>query len=164
MLVEQGLGRRQQPRAHLELAALAPGGRLGFPGDGMTGLGSSHAGQPTLKLQSTARIYLNAAMLRGLPRSDSGGGRTKREGVESGVHFPPIRERLPMIVGVPRETKTNENRVALVPAGCEAFVSAGHSVCIEKGAGLGSGFPDDAYARWARSCCPRRPRSGARPR
>jgi alanine dehydrogenase len=51
-----------------------------------------------------------------------------------------------MIVGVPRETKANENRVALVPAGCEAFVSAGHSVYIEKGAGLGSGFADDAYA------------------
>ncbi len=51
-----------------------------------------------------------------------------------------------MIIGVPKETKTNENRVALVPAGCEAFVAAGHSVILEKGAGVGSGFPDDAYA------------------
>ena len=51
-----------------------------------------------------------------------------------------------MIVGVPKETKTNENRVALVPAGCEAFVGAGHGVVVEKGAGVGSGFPDDAYA------------------
>jgi alanine dehydrogenase len=51
-----------------------------------------------------------------------------------------------MIVGVPKETKANENRVALVPAGCEAFVSAGHGVYVEKGAGLGSGFSDDAYA------------------
>jgi alanine dehydrogenase len=50
-----------------------------------------------------------------------------------------------MIIGVPRETKTNENRVALVPAGCEALVSAGHTVYLERGAGLGSGFEDDAY-------------------
>jgi alanine dehydrogenase len=51
-----------------------------------------------------------------------------------------------MIIGVPREIKTNENRVALVPAGSEALVSAGHMVLIERGAGLGSGFTDDAYA------------------
>jgi alanine dehydrogenase len=51
-----------------------------------------------------------------------------------------------MIIGVPRETKTNENRVALVPAGCEAFVAAGHTVLLEKGAGVGSGFADQAYA------------------
>jgi len=51
-----------------------------------------------------------------------------------------------MIIGVPRETKTNENRVALVPAGCEALVAGGHTVYLERGAGLGSGFEDEAYA------------------
>jgi alanine dehydrogenase len=51
-----------------------------------------------------------------------------------------------MIIGVPKETKTNENRVALVPAGCEALTAAGHTVYLEKGAGVGSGFGDDAYA------------------
>ncbi|HLA13699.1 MAG TPA: alanine dehydrogenase [Gemmatimonadaceae bacterium] len=51
-----------------------------------------------------------------------------------------------MKIGVPKEIKTNENRVALVPAGAEAFVAAGHSVLMEKGAGEGSGFPDEAYA------------------
>ena len=51
-----------------------------------------------------------------------------------------------MKIGVPKEIKANENRVALVPAGCEALVSAGHSVLLEQGAGLGSGFADDAYA------------------
>ena len=51
-----------------------------------------------------------------------------------------------MKIGVPKETKANENRVALVPAGCEALVAAGHTVLLEKGAGLGSGFGDDAYA------------------
>jgi alanine dehydrogenase len=50
-----------------------------------------------------------------------------------------------MIIGVPKEIKPNENRVALVPAGAEAFVSRGHTVCVEQGAGLGSGFADAAY-------------------
>jgi alanine dehydrogenase len=50
-----------------------------------------------------------------------------------------------MKIGVPKEIKTNENRVALVPAGAEALVAAGHSVMIEKGAGDGSGFPDATY-------------------
>ena len=50
-----------------------------------------------------------------------------------------------MIIGVPKEIKTNENRVALVPAGSEALVNAGHTVFIERGAGAGSGFTDEAY-------------------
>lgn len=50
-----------------------------------------------------------------------------------------------MIIGVPKEIKTNENRIALVPAGAEAFVSRGHTVYIEQGAGVGSGFPDESY-------------------
>ena len=50
-----------------------------------------------------------------------------------------------MIIGVPKEIKTNENRIALVPAGAEAFTTRGHTVYIEQGAGLGSGFPDEAY-------------------
>lgn len=50
-----------------------------------------------------------------------------------------------MIIGVPKEIKTNENRVALVPAGAEALVAAGHTVQVEQGAGLGSSFADAAY-------------------
>jgi alanine dehydrogenase len=50
-----------------------------------------------------------------------------------------------MHIGVPKEIKTNENRVALVPAGAEALVAAGHSVLVETGAGEGSGFPDGLY-------------------
>jgi alanine dehydrogenase len=50
-----------------------------------------------------------------------------------------------MKIGLPKEIKTNENRVALVPAGVEGLVSAGHSVMIEKNAGEGSGFPDSTY-------------------
>jgi alanine dehydrogenase len=52
-----------------------------------------------------------------------------------------------MVIGVPKEIKTNEHRVALVPAGAEALVQAGHRVLVERGAGEGSGFEDDAYAR-----------------
>ncbi len=50
-----------------------------------------------------------------------------------------------MRIGVPKEIKTNENRIALVPAGAEALVAAGHTVYIEQGAGLGSGFDDAQY-------------------
>ena len=50
-----------------------------------------------------------------------------------------------MLIGVPKEIKTNENRIALVPAGAEALTAAGHTVFIEQGGGLGSGFPDEAY-------------------
>ncbi|MDH5284990.1 MAG: alanine dehydrogenase, partial [Gemmatimonadota bacterium] len=50
-----------------------------------------------------------------------------------------------MIIGVPKEIKTNENRIALVPAGVEAFTTRGHTVYVEQGAGLGSGFPDEAF-------------------
>ena len=50
-----------------------------------------------------------------------------------------------MKIGIPKEIKTNENRIALVPAGAEALVSAGHMVIVETGAGLGSGFSDAQY-------------------
>ena len=50
-----------------------------------------------------------------------------------------------MKIGVPKEIKTNENRIALVPAGAEALVAAGHSVHVEAGAGEGSGFADADY-------------------
>ncbi|MEO6527902.1 MAG: alanine dehydrogenase [Gemmatimonadaceae bacterium] len=59
-----------------------------------------------------------------------------------------------MKIGVPKEIKTNENRIALVPAGAEVMVSAGHSVLIETGAGLGSGFSDADYANVGASIAP----------
>lgn len=52
-----------------------------------------------------------------------------------------------MHIGVPREIKPGEGRVALTPAGAAAFVAHGHTVLVERGAGLGSGLTDDAYAR-----------------
>lgn len=50
-----------------------------------------------------------------------------------------------MHIGVPKEIKNNEYRVALLPAGVEMLSQAGHKVYIEKGAGLGSGITDDDY-------------------
>ncbi|MCR4431885.1 MAG: alanine dehydrogenase [Tepidanaerobacteraceae bacterium] len=50
-----------------------------------------------------------------------------------------------MIVGVPREIKAQENRVAMTPSGVDSMVAAGHIVLIEKGAGEGAGFPDESY-------------------
>jgi alanine dehydrogenase len=50
-----------------------------------------------------------------------------------------------MIVGVLKEIKPDERRVAMTPAGASAFIVHGHQVCIERGAGLGSGFNDQQY-------------------
>ncbi|PMQ01079.1 MAG: alanine dehydrogenase [Dictyoglomus sp. NZ13-RE01] len=50
-----------------------------------------------------------------------------------------------MIIGIPKEIKPEENRVAIVPGGVETLTSRGHKVIIEKGAGLGSGFSDEEY-------------------
>ncbi|MBW8000767.1 MAG: alanine dehydrogenase [Planctomycetes bacterium] len=50
-----------------------------------------------------------------------------------------------MIIGVPREIKSDEYRVALLPVGAELLTKDGHSVLIEKGAGLASGFEDQRY-------------------
>lgn len=51
-----------------------------------------------------------------------------------------------MIVGVPREIKAGEQRVALTPAGARALTEAGHRVLVERDAGLGSGIRDEEYA------------------
>jgi alanine dehydrogenase len=50
-----------------------------------------------------------------------------------------------MLVGVPKEIKVHESRVALTPEGAAELVRAGHSVVIEKGAGLGSALTDADY-------------------
>ncbi|AGK52626.1 alanine dehydrogenase [Bacillus sp. 1NLA3E] len=51
-----------------------------------------------------------------------------------------------MIIGVPKEIKNNENRVAITPAGVISFVNVGHKVLVEKDAGVGSGFTNGDYA------------------
>ena len=50
-----------------------------------------------------------------------------------------------MIIGVPKEIKNNENRVALTPAGAKELIKRGHQVHVQQSAGLGSGFSDEDY-------------------
>jgi len=50
-----------------------------------------------------------------------------------------------MIIGVPKEVKNRENRVAIVPGGVGQLVAAGHKVFVQKSAGVGAGIPDDRY-------------------
>ena len=50
-----------------------------------------------------------------------------------------------MRIGIPKEIKNNENRVAITPAGVLTFINAGHEVMIESSAGVGSGFSDADY-------------------
>ncbi len=52
-----------------------------------------------------------------------------------------------MRIGVAKEIKPQEYRVALTPAGARELVQRGHEVLVETGAGVGSAFPDDAYER-----------------
>ena len=52
-----------------------------------------------------------------------------------------------MLVGVPKEIKNNENRVAMTRAGVHELTQRGHKVLIEKSAGVGSGFSDDDYTK-----------------
>jgi alanine dehydrogenase len=52
-----------------------------------------------------------------------------------------------MIVGVPKEVKPDEYRVAMIPAGVEELTRAGHQVLIQTSAGIGSGITDEEYAR-----------------
>src|SRR3954453_379709 len=52
-----------------------------------------------------------------------------------------------MIIGVPKEIKEQEQRVALLPSGAQQLVRQGHSVLVEKSAGVGSGYPDEDYAK-----------------
>ena len=52
-----------------------------------------------------------------------------------------------MLIGVLKEIKTKENRVAMTPAGAEQLVAGGHAVLLETGAGEGSVFPNEAYEK-----------------
>ncbi len=52
-----------------------------------------------------------------------------------------------MIIGVPKEIKPQENRVALLPSAAYQLIKRGHQVVVEANAGFGSGFPDSEYVR-----------------
>ena len=59
-----------------------------------------------------------------------------------------------MIIGVPKEIKNNENRVALTPAGVAEFKKNGHTIYVQSTAGVGSGFNDDEYLKAGASILP----------
>jgi alanine dehydrogenase len=59
----------------------------------------------------------------------------------------PQTSEVDMIVGVPKEIKTDEYRVAMIPVGVEELTRAGHKVVVQAGAGQGSGISDDDYSR-----------------
>ena len=59
-----------------------------------------------------------------------------------------------VIVGVPREIKDNEYRVAVTPAGVRELTLAGHEVLVEEGAGEGSSIPDEAYLKYGAEMAP----------
>ncbi len=50
-----------------------------------------------------------------------------------------------MIIGLPKEIKNNENRVALTPGGVAELIKFGHTVYVQTSAGIGSGFKDTQY-------------------
>ncbi len=52
-----------------------------------------------------------------------------------------------MIIGVPKEIKEQEQRVALLPSAANQLARHGHSVVVEKDAGIGSGYPDEEYVK-----------------
>jgi alanine dehydrogenase len=52
-----------------------------------------------------------------------------------------------MIIGVPKEIKEQEQRVALLPSATEQLIRRGHSVLVQKNAGIGSGYPDADYVK-----------------
>lgn len=58
-----------------------------------------------------------------------------------------------MIVGIPKEIKNNENRVAITPAGAAELVKRGHHVLLQQSAGIGSGFSDSEYSNVGVEIC-----------
>ncbi len=52
-----------------------------------------------------------------------------------------------MVIGVPREVKSDEYRVAMMPVGVESLVRGGHQVLVETSAGVASGFIDEDYRK-----------------
>lgn len=59
-----------------------------------------------------------------------------------------------MIIGVPKEIKNNENRVALTPAGAKELIKRNHTVYVQSTAGLGSGFSDEDYSNTGATILP----------
>ena len=59
-----------------------------------------------------------------------------------------------MKIGIPKEIKNNENRVSLTPSGAYTLVLRGHTVYVQKSAGVNSGFSDERYIKAGAQFCP----------
>ena len=59
-----------------------------------------------------------------------------------------------MNIGIVKEVGSSERRVALVPSGVQALVSAGHTVYVERGAGMNAHFSDEDHVRVLAHCGP----------
>jgi alanine dehydrogenase len=90
-------------------------------------------------------------VLTASPRAYDGAARTgrtfRRPGFESSIPQSNDHCGEIMRVGVPKEVKSDEYRVAMMPVGVELMVKNGHQVFIEAQAGVASGFPDDDYLK-----------------
>ena len=73
--------------------------------------------------------------------------RRRRQRPPSGGSPSLTHERCSMIVGVPAEVKKDESRIGMQPVGAELLRRDGHTVLVQKGAGLGAGFTDEDYAK-----------------
>jgi len=69
-----------------------------------------------------------------------------------------------VIIGVPKEVKDTEYRVALTPEGARELTHSGHQVLIQEGAGNGSNIPQERYVRAGARSSTRPRRCGTRPR
>jgi alanine dehydrogenase len=52
-----------------------------------------------------------------------------------------------MTIGIPKEIKEQEQRVGLLPSTAQSLVGRGHTVLVQKNAGVGSGYPDEEYVK-----------------
>ena len=68
-----------------------------------------------------------------------------REGIFGGHFCSPEQTEHAVILGVPKEIKRDEYRVSMLPVGVEELTRAGHTVLVQRGAGIGSGLHDELY-------------------
>jgi alanine dehydrogenase len=57
-----------------------------------------------------------------------------------------------MKIGIPQEIMTGEGRVALTPEACRSLLENGHTVFVEKGAGINSGYSSSVTCIWPQTC------------
>src|SRR5271165_412560 len=101
-----------------------------------------------MRRAAAARIFPRAPMPAGRPARRTGrSNRTAAAPCSKSIISTSRRRPDPVLVGVPKEIKTHEYRVGLIPGSARELVAHGHRVIVETHAGAGIGFDDDAYRR-----------------